>query len=132
MYVIFSVIAILNARFFFHVGIYNFARAISISIRAFTSSNVHLDFQLTFHAKLESAGMTQSMSRVGKCIDNGPMEGFWGILKRERYYGKRFQDRESLVSMIENYIDYYNNKRLQRNLGVLTPREKHDTYMMAA
>lgn len=31
-----------------------------------------------FHNKLEKAGMTQSMSRVGKCIDNGPMEGFWG------------------------------------------------------
>ncbi|MDT3386617.1 MAG: IS3 family transposase, partial [Bacteroidota bacterium] len=48
-------------------------------------------FQYTnrlFHAKLEAAGMTQSMSRVAKCIDNGPMEGFWGILKRERYYGK--------------------------------------------
>ena len=27
---------------------------------------------------------------MAKCIDNGPMEGFWGILKRERYYGKRF------------------------------------------
>lgn len=36
----------------------------------------------TFHNKLEAAGMTQSMSRVAKCIDNGPMEGFWGILKR--------------------------------------------------
>ena len=46
-----------------------------------------------FHSKLEKAGMTQSMSRVGKCIDNGPMEGFWGILKRERYYGKRFTDK---------------------------------------
>lgn len=31
--------------------------------------------------------MTQSMSRVAHCIDNGPMEGFWGILKREEYYG---------------------------------------------
>ena len=41
----------------------------------------------TFHHKLEQAGMTQSMSRVAHCIDNGPMEGFWGILKRERYYG---------------------------------------------
>ena len=42
-------------------------------------------FQYTnrsFHAKLKTAGMIQSMSRVGKCIDNGPMEGFWGILKR--------------------------------------------------
>ena len=51
----------------------------------------------TFHAKLEQAGMIQSMSRVGKCIDNGPMEGFWGILKRERYYGKRFTSREAVV-----------------------------------
>ena len=92
-------------------------------------------FQYTnriFHAKLEAAGMTQSMSRVAKCIDNGPMEGFWGILKRERYYGRRFTDRESLVVMIENYIDYYNHRRLQRNLGVLTPIEKHNHYLAAA
>lgn len=86
----------------------------------------------TFHAKIEAAEMTQSMSRVAKCIDNGPMEGFWGILKRERYYGKRFTDRESLVMMIEKYIYYYNNKRLQRNLGVLTPMEKHENYLRAA
>ena len=83
-------------------------------------------FQYTnraFHAKLEDAGMTQSMSRVAKCIDNGPMEGFWGIIKRERYYGKKFASRESVVEMIENYIEYYNNRRLQRNLGILTPME---------
>lgn len=86
----------------------------------------------TFHAKIEKAGMTQSMSRVAKCIDNGPMEGFWGILKRERYYGKRFKDRDSLVTMIEGYIEYYNNKRLQRNLGVLTPFEKYQSYLQAA
>ena len=85
-----------------------------------------------FHAKLEAAGMTQSMSRVGKCIDNGPMEGFWGILKRERYYGKRYFSRDSLVKMIEDYIEYYNNRRLQRKLGVLTPREKYEQYMAAA
>lgn len=85
-----------------------------------------------FHSKLKNAGMTQSMSRVGKCIDNGPMEGFWGILKRERYYGKRFTNRESLVKMIEDYIDYCNNKRLQRNLGVLTPMEKHEIYLQVA
>lgn len=86
----------------------------------------------TFHARIEAAGMTQSMSRVAKCIDNGPMEGFWGILKRERYYGKRFTSREALVQMIEEYIGYYNNKRLQRNLGVLTPMEKYKMYLQAA
>ncbi len=92
-------------------------------------------FQYTnraFHAKLEAVGMTQSMSRVAKCIDNGPMEGFWGILKRERYYGRRFTDRDSLVTMIEDYIKYYNYRRLQRKLGVLTPMEKHKQYLAAA
>ena len=83
-------------------------------------------FQYTnnvFHQKLVAQGMVQSMSRVAHCIDNGPMEGFWGILKRECYFGKRFTSRESLVKTIENYIDYYNNQRIQRNLGILTPME---------
>ena len=87
---------------------------------------------ITFHNKLVAAGMSQSMSRVGKCIDNGPMEGFWGILKREKYYGRKFKDRESLIFMIEDYIDYYNNKRLQRKLGVMSPMEKHAEYLIAA
>lgn len=92
-------------------------------------------FQYTnraFHSMIIKAGMKQSMSRVAKCIDNGPMEGFWGILKRERYYGKKFTSREKLVEMIDTYITYYNNRRLQRKLGVLTPMEKHTSYKAAA
>lgn len=85
----------------------------------------------TFHHKIEKAGMTQSMSRVAHCIDNGPMEGFWGILKRERYYGKRFYSKKALVDMIENFIRYYNTRRVQRKLGVLTPMEKHLLYLAA-
>ena len=102
------------------------ARPIFHSDRGFQyTSNV-------FHQKLKDHKMVQSMSRVGKCIDNGPMEGFWGILKRERYYKCRFSSRASLVTMIENYIEYYNNRRYQRKLGVLTPMEKHAEYMLAA
>lgn len=92
-------------------------------------------FQYTnrvFHQKLTEAGMKQSMSRVGKCIDNGPMEGFFGILKRESYYGNRYTSRESLVTMIEEYIEYYNNERLQRKLGVVTPIERYENYLNAA
>ena len=88
-------------------------------------------FQYTnrvFHHKLEKYGMIQSMSRVAHCIDNGSMEGFWGILKRECYYGKRFTDRLSLIHTIKSYIAYYNNKRVQRSLGILTPIEKHNIY----
>ena len=43
-------------------------------------------FQYTsaqFYTRLKEHHMKQSMSRVAHCIDNGPMEGFWGILKRE-------------------------------------------------
>lgn len=91
-------------------------------------------FQYTnrvFHHRLEKAGMKQSMSRVARCIDNGPMEGFWGILKRERYYGKRFTSKQSLIHMIQSYICYYNTRRVQRSLGVLTPMEKHDLFLAA-
>lgn len=91
-------------------------------------------FQYTsrvFHQKLAQAGMTQSMSRVAHCIDNGPMEGFWGILKRERYYGKSFTSKQELTQMIERYIRYYNTQRVQRNLGILTPMEKHQFALAA-
>ncbi|NBH60329.1 hypothetical protein D1155_01395 [Anaerotruncus sp. 80] len=37
-----------------------------------------------------------------------------------------------MVGMIENYINYYNNKYLQRNLGVLSPMEKHQLYLQTA
>lgn len=64
-------------------------------------------FQYTskiFRAKLESAKMIQSMSRVGRCIDNGPMEGFRGILKSEMYYLRKFTDEQELISAIEETI----------------------------
>ena len=91
-------------------------------------------FQYTsraFHQKLVDAGMTQSMSRVAHCTDNGPMEGFWGILKREMYYGKKYHTREDLVQAITAYIDYYINDRPQRGLDVLTPFEFHERLLAA-
>ncbi len=45
-----------------------------------------------FKTRLDKAGMKQSMSRVGHCIDNGPMEGFWSILKCEMHYLGNFKD----------------------------------------
>ena len=85
----------------------------------------------TFRHKLVQAGMTQSMSRVSHCIDNGSMEGFWGVLKRERYYGRWFTSKRELVQTIENYIHYYNTKCAQCNLGVLTPMEKRERCLAA-
>lgn len=82
-------------------------------------------FQYTskaFKARLDKAKMTQSMSRVGRCIDNGPMEGFWGILKCEMYYlNGHFEDYDSLAKAIEDYIHFYNYKRRQKRLNKLPP-----------
>lgn len=61
------------------------------------------------------------MSRVGRCIDNGPMEGFWGILKCEMYYLSKFKDYDSLVAAIEQYIYFYNYERRQRKLNKMSP-----------
>ena len=76
-----------------------------------------------FKFKLDEAGMIQSMSRVGKCIDNGPMEAFWGTLKSEQFYGVKFDNLLILKRKIEEYIFFYNNFRLQSNLKGMTPNE---------
>lgn len=92
-------------------------------------------FQYTstmFATRLKDHHMKQSMSRVAHCIDNGPMEGFWGILKREMYYGRKFKERGTLVKAIEDYIDYYNNERIQRKLRLMTPLEFHEQCQTAA
>ena len=81
-------------------------------------------FQYTsklFKTKLDKQKMVQSMSRVGRCIDNGPMEGFWGILKCEMYYLSLFDTYEDLVVAIERFIHYYNHQRRQHKLNCLPP-----------
>ena len=104
------------------MSLYPNARPIFHSDRGFQYTNKQ------FHQKLVDAGMIQSMSRVGRCLDNAPMEGWWGILKSEMYYLKKFTSRESLVSAIENYIHFYNTRRYQKRLNCMTPCE----YYLAA
>jgi transposase InsO family protein len=92
------------------------------------SPMIHSDrgYQYTsngFKQKLDAAGMTQSMSRVGKCIDNGPMEGFWGMLKCEKYYLHKYNTYEDISNAIDEYISFYNTKRFQKRLNGLSPME---------
>ncbi|HBF39196.1 MAG TPA: hypothetical protein DDW50_17985 [Firmicutes bacterium] len=83
-------------------------------------------FQYTcrsFQKKLVDAGMTQSMSRVSRCIDNGPMEAFWGMMKSEMYYLKKFSSYTELEDAVIEYIDYYNHHRYQKRLDCMAPLE---------
>ncbi len=100
----------------------------ALQLQSVCRKNSDRGFQYTsklFRAKLEKAGMTQSMSRVGRYIDNGPMEGFWGILKSEMYYLRKFTDEQELIPAIESYIHFYNTGRYQKRLKCVTPMEFH-------
>lgn len=70
---------------------------------------------------LKGHNVFQSMSRKGNCIDNSPMENFFGLLKQEMFYGEALRTCEELKRDIESYINYYNNKRIKRKLAGMSP-----------
>ena len=89
---------------------------------------IHSDrgFQYTsneFKRMIDKVKMTQSMSRVGKCIDNSPMESFWGTLKCEKYYLHNYDTFKELSLAIDEYIYFYNYERYQKRLNGLSPME---------
>ena len=71
--------------------------------------------------KLEKMNIRQSMSRKGNCIDNSPMENFFGILKQEMFYGEGFKSYDHLISEIEKYIKWYNEDRIKTKLNGMSP-----------
>ena len=83
-------------------------------------------FQYTskaFQRKLKNQDMQQSMSRVGHCIDNGPTEGFWGIIKSEMYALYEITDEVSLRFAINDYLRFYAEERIQERYNCKTPLE---------
>ena len=78
-----------------------------------------------YHKALAERGIIQSMSRKGNCMDNAPMENFFGIMKNEMFYGHEaeFETLDELRAAMEEYIVYYNTKRLTETLKGLTPVE---------
>ncbi len=76
-----------------------------------------------YHKILQDKDIIQSMSRKGNCLDNCVMENFFGKLKNEMFYGHEFEfeNIDELKQAIDEYIDYYNNERIQTKLKGLTP-----------
>lgn len=67
--------------------------------------------------------ITQSMSRKGNCWDNAVAESFFKTIKHECLYRYKFCSHAQLYSCIEEYINWYNTKRLHSGLGYLSPLE---------
>lgn len=83
--------------------------------------------QYTSHAFrkiVEDNELIHSMSRVSKCIDNGPMEGFFGTLKVEMFNLDTFDTPEYLDRKLKEYVDFFNNKRITLDMGLAIPTEK--------
>lgn len=79
---------------------------------------------------LKEHNILQSMSNKGNCLDNAVVESFFGILKKEMFYGSEFKYKkyEDLKLAIEEYIFYYNNERRKHNLGGHTPSSFRASY----
>lgn len=72
---------------------------------------------------LRKRGIVQSMSGRGNCLDNASMENFFGHLKSELIYNRRFSCGEELTKSIKDYIGFYNNERIQEKLNKMAPVE---------
>ena len=77
--------------------------------------------------RLKKNSVIQSMSRKGNCWDNACMEHFFGTLKIESGYDDLLKtgllSYEETKELIDDFIEYYNNERIQQNLGWKTPNE---------
>lgn len=75
-----------------------------------------------YRALVTQFGMKASMSRRGNCYDNAPIESFWGTMKNELVYQRRFATRQQARREITQYIElFYNRQRRQARLGYLSP-----------
>ena len=84
-----------------------------------------------FIEQIKSLEMVQSMSRKGNCIDNAPIESFFGHLKDDVDY-KNCKTFNDLHSVIKNYMNYYNNERQQWDLKKMTPVEYRNHLLSTA
>lgn len=76
----------------------------------------------SFRNKLDALGVTQSMSRKGNCLDNAPIESFFGLLKDHLELNK-CKDLKDVTREVTKKMKYYNEKRPQLGLKKMPPTE---------
>ncbi|EHT2212706.1 IS3 family transposase [Escherichia coli] len=85
----------------------------------------------SYQSALADRGLVQSMSRKGNCLDNAVMENFFGHLKEEMYYRRDYRNVEELENAVNEYITYWNQKRIKLSLGGLSPVEYRTEHQKA-
>ena len=74
-----------------------------------------------YQAWLKKHNIIQSMSRKGNCLDNAMAENFFGIMKSELLYSQNFESPKAFIKALDEYILYYNNKRIKLRLKGKSP-----------
>ena len=78
----------------------------------------------SYQRVLDGYGVIPSMSRTGNCWDNACVESFFGTLKRELIYHRRYRTRKDATQDIFEYIEvFYNRTRRHSTLGYNSPAE---------
>jgi transposase InsO family protein len=85
-----------------------------------------------YEQTLKKHDITQSMSRKGNCYDNAVIENFFGILKSEFLYTQEFESIEHFYAELEEYIKYYNHKRIKAKLKGMSPVQYRTHALKAA
>ena len=86
-----------------------------------------------YRATLARHGIVQSMSRKGDCLDNAPMESFFGSLKTELVHRTSFPTRQAARRALFEYVEtFYNRRRRHSGLGFLTPAQAYEQMARAA
>ena len=85
-----------------------------------------------YQKMLKDKGIRQSMSRKGNCLDNAVMENFFGLLKTELLYLQDFDSLAQFRTELEEYLDYYNNRRIRLKLNGLTPAQHRSQAILIA
>ncbi len=76
-----------------------------------------------YRNRLKEHQIQQSMSRKGSCYDNCIMETFFSRMKNEMYYEdeKDYGSFEAFAEAVKEYMDYYNNNRIQKKTKWMPP-----------
>ena len=77
---------------------------------------------ISFIQLVKDKQLRQSMSRKGNCWDNAPQESFFGHMKDEIDVSGCTKFREA-KTIIDDWLNYYNNERYQWQLAKLSPNE---------
>ena len=120
----------------YHLGKAPTTAGITSALEQAIKATADCKYRMTFHSdqgwgyqmkayqkRLKEERIFQSMSRKGTCLDNSVMENFFGLLKQEIYYGRTYTSFDELKKNIEQWIEYYNTKRIKQKLGWLSPVE---------